>query len=465
MSKFFVDKKTNKMIPVEPICQNNFSSWQSTQKTRVKNLVSTMGFQAKPNTFCFVTDNNGGLVKVLLGIEDSTDYLAFGALPKVLPAGLYHIQTEGFSKSELELAAIGWGMGNYQFKKYKALKDYPARLFCDKKNYNLAYLSSAIESIFLVRDLINTAASDLYPEKMAEIAIDLVKKFKAQIKVIKDKELITNFPSVYAVGRGSEKKPLLLDIHYGKSSDPKIALVGKGVCFDSGGLQIKGSSSMLLMKKDMAGAAHVLSLASMVMSAKLPVNLRVIIPLVENLLGKDPLKPNDIITSRKGMSIEVGNTDAEGRLILADALAYASEWQPEVIIDFATLTGASRVALGPDITALFSNSDELSSELTAKLHEQGEPAWRMPLYKPYSEYLKCKIADIRNVTTGDVGGGAITAALFLQKFVGNKIPWAHFDLNAYNGTTKPGRPEGGEACCLRGVFKYIERLASDRTKK
>jgi len=250
---------------------------------------------------------------------------------------------------------------------------------------------------------------------------------------------------------------MLIDLSYGDLNAPKIVLVGKGVCFDSGGLQLKPSASMLLMKKDMAGAAHVLGLARMLMDAKLPVNLRVIIPAVENLISGDSLKPGDIIKTRKGITIEVANTDAEGRLILADALALASEWQPKLILDFATLTGAARVALGSDITALFANNDKLAENIITNMLEEQEAVWRMPLYQPYLEFFKSEIADFKNIATSESAGvGAVIAALFLQQFVAEGVEWVHFDINAYNASTRPGKPEGGEACCLRGIFKYIE---------
>ncbi len=463
MPNFFITKPSNKVIPLTPICQDDFASWKLAESVRVKNLVASNGFLAKPNTFCLLNDSDGNLERVLLGIANQDDFFAFGVLPKVLPEGCYAIDASGFSSLQLEHAAIGWGLGSYQFKRYKAIKDFSAKLFLCRESYDLDCINRIIEAIFLVRDLINTPAGDLYPEKLAEVAINLTKEFNAEIKIIKGDELATNFPAIYAVGRGSKREPMLLDIRYGDLNAPKVVLVGKGVCFDSGGLQLKSSDGMVLMKKDMAGAAHVLGLARMIMSAKLPVNLRVIMPLVENLLSGDSLKPGDIIKTRKGITIEVANTDAEGRLILSDALAYASEWQPKLIIDFATLTGAARVALGPDITALFSNNDKLAEDLIAKLREEQDPVWQMPLYQPYLELLKSEIADLRNViSSSSAGGGALTAALVLQQFIAKDIAWVHFDMNAYNAASKPGRPEGGEACCLRGVFKYIEQGLKSR---
>ena len=444
-------------IPIVPVCQDDFAGWLANQSARVKNLISINGFLAKSNTFCLLADNDGNLEKVILGLANKDDFFSFGVLPKILPTGCYDIVAPNFSSEQLEHAAIGWGMGSYQFKQYKKFTDFTATLLC--KNYDVARINRVISAIFLVRDLINTPANDLYPEKLAEVAMDLASEFKAEIKIIKGEELSKEFPAVYAVGRGSEKQPVLIDLRYGDLNAPKVVLVGKGVCFDSGGIQLKPASGhILIMKKDMAGAAHVLALARMIMDAKLPVNLRVIIPAVENLISGDSFKPGDVIKTRKGLNLEIMNTDAEGRLILADALALASEGQPQLILDFATLTGAARIALGPDIGALFSNNDKLAKDIITCTSKEQEPVWQMPLYQPYLEFLKSEIADFKNVVTSDgFGAGATIAALVLQQFVDPKIEWAHFDINAYNATTTAGKPEGGEAFCLKGVFKYIEQ--------
>lgn len=458
MANCFITKTSGKTIPIIPICQDEFLKWQKSQSKRIRNLIAVNNFAAKSGTFCLINDVKGKLAKILLGLENKDDFLAFGALPKILPKGYYVVEPGDFSLGQLEHAAIGWGMGSYQFTRYKKKCDIAARLVCGKK-YNIDRLNMTIDAIFLVRDLINTAASDLYPEKLAEVATNLARRFSAKLKIIKGKDLAEGFPAVHAVGRASINEPLLIDLQYGNPKHPKIALVGKGVCFDSGGLQIKPSSGMVLMKKDMAGAAHVLGLAQMIMQAKLPVNLRVIIPAVENLISGNALKPGDVIPTRKGLSVEVLNTDAEGRLILADALTYASEWQPDLILDFATLTGAARVALGPDITALFANDLHNEQVIMKNLLSENEPVWPLPLYQPYLEFLKGKIADLQNIARVDyANGGAILAALFLQQFVGPGISWVHFDMNAYNAVSRPGRPEGGEAVCLKGVFGYIKAV-------
>ena len=455
MLNYFVSVAPGKVIAINPICQNDFTKWLATQPASIKNLVAVNNFSAEPNTFCLITNQDGNLEKVLLGINSPDDFLTFGVLPKVLPAGCYYIDAANFSPTQLEHAAIGWGMGSYQFAHYKKPREFLAQLLC-QENYNVNKINTVVASIFWVRDLINMPAGDLYPEKLAAVAADLAKEFNAEFNLVAGEDLRKNFPAVYAVGYGSKKSPLLIDLRFGDANAPKIALVGKGVCFDSGGLQLKSSDNMILMKKDMAGAAHALGLARMIMATKLPVNLRVIIPAVENLISGDSLKPGDIITTRKGLSIEVANTDAEGRLILADALTLAAEWQPKLILDFATLTGAARVALGPDIVALFTPNDQLATNIITAMTAEQEPVWRMPLYQTYLEFLKSENADFKNVATSNLPtGGAITAALMLQQFVPAEIQWAHFDINAYNEKSKPGRPEGGEAECLRGVFAYL----------
>lgn len=459
MNSCFVSEAQDRIVPIIPVCQDEFVNWLASQSHRIKNIISANKFLAKPNSYCLVIDQTGDLEQVLLGIAHKNDYLAFGILPKVLPTGSYEIVAQDFSKEQLERAAIGWGMGSYKFAQYRkpevCADSANVTLVC--KNLDLSKINRAISATFLVRDLINTPAGDMYPERLAEIAAGIAEKFQADIKIISEDRLSKEFPAIYAVGRGSNKRPLLIDLQHGEPTDPKVVLVGKGVCFDSGGLQLKSSSGMILMKKDMAGAAHALALASMIMEAKLPINLRVIIPAVENLISGDSLKPGDIIRTRKGVTLEVANTDAEGRLILSDALALASEWQPELIVDFATLTGAARIALGPDIAALFSNNDQLAQDIISIMDEEQDPVWRMPLHQPYLKLVKSEIADFKNVANDGVGGGAITAALILQQFVASEIKWIHFDINAYNASTTPGKPEGGEASCITSLFKYFER--------
>ncbi len=455
----FTSESHGKDIKILPIVQSDFSPWLALQDERLRTIVMHSNFTAKSNQYFLIFGQHGELEKVLFGLESLDSFLSFGVLPKVLPSGVYRIEIGEFSSLQLERAAIGWGMGSYCFDRYKNTTGSGARLNCE--GYALSRINSILQAIYLARNLINIPAADLCPQQLAATAVALAQEFQAKVKVIEGEELAVEFPTVYAVGKGSEKKPLLIDLEYGNGADPRVVLVGKGVCFDSGGLQLKSSSHMMLMKKDMAGAAHALAIARLIMEAKLRINLRVIIPAVENLPSGDSLKPNDIIRSRSGITIEVGNTDAEGRLILADALSYASEWKPQLILDFATLTGAARVALGPSIAALFANGDNLADDLVSAMNREGEPVWRLPLHDAYEEYLESDMADMLNVAKSDnVGGGAILGALMLQKFVAPDIEWAHFDINAYNNCSKPGKPKGGEADCVVGVFKYLEQRFS-----
>jgi leucyl aminopeptidase len=312
-----------------------------------------------------------------------------------------------------------------------------------------------VQAITLVRDLINTPAEDMMPEHLAQAMITLAQAFNAHVEqVVGDSLLDQNFPTIHAVGRASTHPPRLLELRWGKESAPKLTLVGKGVCFDSGGLDLKAANNMRLMKKDMGGAAHVMGLAHRVMSTGLPVRLRVLVPTVENAVAGNAFRPGDVIRSRKGLTIEIDNTDAEGRLILCDALATGAADNPDLMIDFATLTGAARVALGTEIPVFFCNTDEVAAGLMATAETEHDPIWRLPLHAPYRELLDSKIADIAN-SAGAPYGGAITAALFLQEFVPAGIPWVHFDIMAWNTKSRPGRPEGGEAMGLRAVFRYL----------
>jgi leucyl aminopeptidase len=317
-------------------------------------------------------------------------------------------------------------------------------------------VQSAAEAVYLVRDLVNTPSNDMGPAELAAAGKKLAGSFKGSTSVIIGEDLLKkNYPAIHAVGKGSPRAPRFVDIRWGNKKNPKVTLVGKGVCFDTGGLDIKPGNAMALMKKDMGGAAHVLGLARMIMAHNLPVNLRVLIPAVENSTDGNSYRPGDIIQTRKGLTIEIGDTDAEGRLVLADALAEACRDNPALIIDYATLTGAARVALGPDLPAMFTNNDRIAVELIDASMEVEDPLWRLPLWQPYKDNLASKIADSNNI--GGSFAGAITAALFLEKFIERGIPWVHIDTYAWNNGNKPGRPEGGEALGMRAGFELIKK--------
>jgi leucyl aminopeptidase len=352
--------------------------------------------------------------------------------------------------------ALGWALGSYQFTRYHGADRAPASLVWPK-GADRGAVERAGAATFMVRDLVNTPAADMGPAELADAARSLAEEFEADIKITVGNDLLAaNFPAIHAVGRASPRPPRLIDITWGRRNDPKVTLVGKGVCFDTGGLDIKPSGAMLTMKKDMGGAAHALGVARMVMMAGLPVRLRVLIPAVENVIAGNAYKPSDILKTRKGLTVEVGNTDAEGRLVLCDALAEADSEKPALLVDFATLTGAARVALGPELPALFVNNEPLASDLVGAAMAASDPLWRLPLWQGYRKGLDSKVADIGNVA-GHSFAGAIVAALFLEAFVSKETPWAHLDVFAWNGQAKPGRPEGGEAMGLRAVYGLIEK--------
>ncbi len=399
-------------IPIVPVVESEFGAWLERQDESLHRWLTATGFKAKQGGFNLVPSADGQLQAVIAGIVGADDLWALGGLPAALPEGDY-------------------------------------------------YLDAALEprqrerAVMLARDLINTPAEDLMPEHLAEATQALGREFGATVEQIVGEELLArNYPVIHAVGRASSHPPRLLDLRWGDPNRPKITLLGKGVCFDSGGLDLKPSSAMRLMKKDMGGAATALGLARLIMSAGLPVRLRVLVAAVENAVASNSLRPGDVIRSRQGSTIEIHNTDAEGRLILCDALAEAGAERPDVMIDFATLTGAARVALGTEIPALFCNDEALAAGLLAAAEREQDPVWRLPLHQFYREMLDSKIADLANASESSYAG-AITAALFLKEFVPAGIPWAHFDLMAWNLKTQPGRPEGGEAMGLRAVFGWL----------
>jgi leucyl aminopeptidase len=370
-------------------------------------------------------------------------------LAGLLPAGTYRFAN---SPHDARLAALAFALGSYQFSRYRKSEARNVRLVLPE-GVDGDVLSHVVEGVTLCRDLTNMPSNDMGPADLEAAARALAKKHAAKIQVTSGAMLAKNFPLVHAVGAGSARAPRLIDMTWGKASDPKITLVGKGVCFDTGGLDIKPDTGMLNMKKDMGGAATALALAHMIMADALKVRLRVIIPAVENAISGTSFRPRDVYVSRKGISVEIGNTDAEGRLILADALTLAEEDKPSLVIDFATLTGAARVALGPDVAPFFTDDDELADELMRSAAAESDPLWRLPLWRPYASLLDSKVADLNNVGAGGQAG-AITAALFLRRFVNTKA-WVHFDIFAWTPAAKPGRPEGAECQSARALHAML----------
>jgi leucyl aminopeptidase len=441
-------------INITLLSTETLSAWLCQQPAPIQNWLSTVNFSAKPEQMSFVPDAEGKLSQVLLGVDSKNSLWCLAGLPQSLPTGYYQIH-DPQQLIKLNLAALGWGLGFYQFTRYKKSTRSNQPVLCLPESV-LSSVQLQVNAIGWVRDLINTPAEDMGPDALAAEAKMLAAEFSAEYHEIVGEQLLQqNYPAIYAVGRASHKAPRLVDIRWGKSDAPKITLVGKGVCFDSGGLDIKPASAMAIMKKDMGGAAQVLGLAKLIMANNLPIRLRVLMPMVENAIAGNAFRPGDVVCTRKGLNIEVGNTDAEGRVILSDALTEAVTDKPELLVDFATLTGAARVALGGELPALYGNAEPVIQELKRHCQEQSDPLWHMPLYSPYQRFIESKIADISNDSSSGLGG-SITAALFLQNFVDN-IPWLHIDLSAWNYGGRPGRAEGGEAMGIRAVFAYLQQ--------
>ncbi|MBG6176245.1 leucyl aminopeptidase [Labrenzia sp. EL_208] len=425
------------------------------------NWCAVNDFSGKPSSCLLIPSAEGSGATVLFGVEETglPHPFALGGIVGSLPKGDYSL-ADGFP--DPEQAALGFALSAYRFEQYVTPSRKIRRLGVGK-DVDLDRIGIVLDGVKLARDLINTPANDLGPEELAAAVAALFDKHGGAGRVVVGEDLLDeNFPMVHAVGRASSRAPRIADFTWGEASNPKVTLVGKGVIFDTGGLNLKPGSSMSLMKKDMGGSANVLGLASMIMAAKLPVRLRVIVPCVENAVSGNAFRPGDILSSRKGLSVEIGNTDAEGRLILGDALALADEESPDLLIDMATLTGAARVALGPDLPPYYTHDEGLAEDIAVMAEAAADPLWRLPLWQPYMKYLDSKVADINHINTSGAGfAGSITAALFLSRFVENTESWIHFDIFGWTPADKPGKPAGGEAQGIRCLFDLIsERYSS-----
>ncbi len=441
-------------LSLYPVSPTNFEDWLTGLSELQQKWLKAAGFRALAGEVCSLPDNHGELHGYAFGMTEQGWLYQLAPLPAKLAAGNYRLVTDWEPEQRLQ-ASLGWGLACYQFDLYrKASKEMPSLALDDDIATDVVRLLSAQS---LVRDLINTPTEDLGPAQLADAMRVQADQFGARMSVVHGVDLLSNnFPAIHAVGRASHREPRLLKMEWGKENQPLLALCGKGVCFDTGGLNLKLGAGMALMKKDMGGAAHVLALARLIMQAQLPVRLMVLIPAVENAVSGNAYRPGDVIATRKGLSVEIGNTDAEGRVVLADALSYACESEPDLVIDFATLTGAARVALGTDLPPIFSNNISIANEITATGELEEDPLWVMPLYQPYKELLKSQIADLNNM--GNTAyGGCITAALFLEYFVTTQTDWVHIDTFGWNQTARPGRPLGGEALGLRAVFHYLKK--------
>ena len=416
------------------------------------------GFSAKPGACLTLPAADGQIAQVVFGLENETskfrDPFRPGQLPGLLPPGVYRFAN--VAPQESRLAALAFALGSYRFGRYRK-NDTPGLKLVPPDGLDVPDLARIAEAAALARDLINTPSNDMGPEELALAAERLARRFGANFNCVVGEDLTRqNFPLIHAVGMASPRAPRLIDFTWGDPAHPKVTLVGKGVCFDTGGLDLKPSSSMLIMKKDMGGAANVLALALMVMDARLKVRLRVLIPAVENAVSGNAFRPLDIFPSRKGITVEIGNTDAEGRLVLADALALADEEKPDLLIDLGTLTGAARVALGPDLPPFYTDDEGLAQELAACAKQENDPLWRLPLWPPYDNWLDSKVANVNNAPSGSFAG-SITCALFLQRFVEHAKSWLHFDIFGWTPSAKPARPEGGECQAARAIYKLLNQ--------
>jgi len=438
-----------------PVAKDRLDEILGTLAPAERAWAETNGFSADSGQWLLLPPADGKAAKVLFGLGDGTrpsDPFLPGKLARALPEGDYALA--GTWPGSKRLAALGWLLEAYDFDRYRKPKRQPARLLTPKDVDRDEVLRLA-DGVGLTRDLVNTPSSDMGPQELEDAARALGKAHRARVRVVSGSRLEKQYPMIATVGRASTRAPRLIDMTWGDQRAPKVTLVGKGVCFDTGGLDIKPSAGMLLMKKDMGGAATVLGLASMVMSAKLRLRLRVLIPAVENAISGNAFRPGDVLASRKGLTVEIGNTDAEGRLVLADALALADEETPELLVDMATLTGAARVALGPDVPPFYTDDDALAAALARQGESENDPLWRLPLWQPYTSLFESKIADLNNAG-GSSFAGSITAALFLKRFVERAKSWAHFDIFAWVPAAKPGRPVGGEAQAARALFGLLE---------
>ncbi len=440
-------------IAIFPVTRQGWENLCESLPPAVQQWATLGGFNGDAGQICLVPDAEGGISQVLAGYDEAEGKRwALAGLPEKLPAGSYHLSCDWDTDMRTQ-AAIGWGLGCYQFQRFRKPSDKQPAILCSGGDVPQA--EAFIQAMTLVRDLVNLPANHMMPEDLSAAMRQLADRYAAHFtEIVGDDLLEQGYPAIHAVGRASRHAPRLLELAWGQAGDPELVLVGKGVCFDTGGLDLKPSQYMRLMQKDMGGAAHVLGLAQLVMHNALPVRLRVLVPAVENAVGGDAFRPGDILATRSGKYVEVDNTDAEGRLILCDALTAAAERNPDLILDFATLTGAARVALGTEIPVFFSNARGLTESLQQASETDGELIWNLPLHKPYFAQLKSNFAHMLN--SGGSYGGAITAALFLNEFVPENLPWAHFDMMAWNTRARAGIFNGMEAMGLFAVYRYLD---------
>jgi leucyl aminopeptidase len=455
MHPVFLPRGTAPTVPVTFVTAATWTEHRARLDARARAFVEAAGFEPKPGRHLLLPAPDGGLERVLFGLEKAEDPLKDtfrpGALVGLLPPGNYRFEN---APHDARLGALAFALGSYRFARYRKSEGNNPRLEMPE-GIDADDVTRMVEGVWLARDLINTPANDMGPPELEQAARALATQHGAAVNVIVGDDLLAeNFPLVHAVGRAADRAPRLIDIVWGDATHPKVTLIGKGVCFDTGGLDIKSDAGMLNMKKDMGGAACMLALAHMLMSRGIKLRLRILIPAVENAISGSSFRPRDIYRSRKGITVEIGNTDAEGRLILADAIALADDEEPELIADMATLTGAARVALGTEVVPFYTDDDALADELAASARSENDPLWRLPLWLPYDQMLDSKVADVNNVSSGGFAG-SITAALFLRRFVTQAKAWLHCDIYAWSQTARPGRPEGAECQAARALYALL----------
>ncbi len=437
--------------PLHLVQRDAYADWHAAQPTAVQAWLDAQQFDGSAGAAMAWADSDGRLAGAVLGIGDPLDPFSYAHAPFALPAGDWHAAIDADAATAAALQ-LGWGMGCYRFTRYKAATRAPARLVADFDAACFDILAACTR----VRDMVNTPTEHMGPDELEAVSREIATAHGGGITVIAGDDLLTqNYPAIHAVGRASHRAPRMIEMSWGDAANPHVAIVGKGVCFDSGGLDIKSAAGMRNMKKDMGGSAHAIALAELIMARKLPVRITLLVAAVENSIGPNAFRPGEVIATRKGVSVEIDNTDAEGRLVLCDALTRAGELQPALLLDFATLTGAARIALGPDLPALYSNDDAVANAWLEAGQRCRDPLWRMPLWRPYLRYLTSGIADLANGSSSTMAG-SVTAALYLERFVADSQPWAHLDVYAWNDSDRAGKPAGGEAQALRAAFAMLQ---------
>ena len=439
-------------LPFYCVRGEDFDAWRKLQLPAIGQWLDAQKYTASSGTLMLLPGDDG-IASAVIGIGNRLDPFTYAHAPYALPPGDWTLASE-LDHAAHQALVLGWGLGSYRFRRYKTPLREPAMLAIGDQAD--AETLDVLGACVRVRDLVNTPTEDMGPDELEGTVRTIASRHGATVEVVAGKALIAqNYPAIYAVGRASHRAPRLIRMEWGDADAPHVSLIGKGVCFDTGGLNIKASAGMRNMKKDMGGAAHAIALAELIMARGLPVRLSLYVAAVENAIGPDALRPGEVIATRKGVSVEIDNTDAEGRLVLCDALTRAAEDKPALLLDFATLTGAARIALGPDLPALYANDDALANDWLAAGQREFDPLWRMPLWRPYLRYLTSGIADIANGSSSPMAG-SVTAALYLERFVPEGQKWAHVDVYSWNDSDRPGRPAGGEAQGLRAAFAMLK---------